>query len=147
MNNKIKIEDISTDKNYIGYLWVSDNPQPKEYLCPTNLKDELSKFSNTKNPFIVEGQLCDENKEVSYSIKYVDGEYIVILYDLRNDSKVGIVYDEKRYIPKRLHVSKILFRQYWKLEKEGTSNVDESLCLGMPVLVPGPLVFVEFENN
>ena len=147
MNNKIKISDIPCDIKYIGYLWMSDKPHPLEYHTPSVLKEILEGFSDTTNPFIIEGQLCDEKTEVSYSIKYVDGKYIVIKYDLKNIPEGWIPDEEdKEYISNsRLRASKILFRQYWKPEIEDSADVNESLCLGMPVLVPGPLVFVGFK--
>lgn len=158
MNKQININEIPIDKKYIGYLWLSDNPQPKEYHTPTDLKDVFKDFSDTTNPFIIEGQLCckeiDQNQKItiykSYSIKYADGQHIVIECDLTKIPDSWVVNDErqfKRFIPNRLQASKIVFIQYWKPEEENTINKEELSCLGMPVFAPGPLVFVGFEYN
>lgn len=149
MNKQININEIPIDKKYIGYLWLSDNPQPQEYHTPTDLKDVLKDFSETINPFIIEGQLCckeiDSNQKIttykSYSIKYVDGQYIVIEYDLTKVPDGWVVNDEqqfKKFIPNRLQSSKMVFIQYWEPE-------EDELCENMKMLKPGPLVFVGFE--
>ena len=137
-----ELSDIPKEREYIGYLWMSDCECPLEFHNPTVLEKELS-IDNNVNPFIVEGQLyCKEGDiEMSYSIKYVDNNYFVTEYDL-NMIRQNYVLDDmkliKTFIPNRIQASKIKFAQYWKEEPD-------VLCEGMPVLVPGPFVFVGFE--
>lgn len=145
-----RIENISkipTTEKYIGYLWLSDNPQPQVFHNPTDISGVLANFSDMGNPFIIEGYLYNKEKDVSYSIKYVDGKHIVIKYDLKNQPEDWI-FDEKsqlkKFIPNRLNASKIVFRHYW-IKSIPDTQEEESSCLGMPVLVPGPLVFTGFE--
>jgi CRISPR type III-associated protein (TIGR04423 family) len=125
--NKIEIT-----KKCEGYIWYSDKPQPKK-IAAEQYSLELDK---SKNPFVVEGQIYSEDEETSYSIKYVDGKYIVIKYEL---GKLGKIYDEKSFIANR-NVARIKFRQYWK-------QVKDDLCEGMITLVPAEYVFVGFEFN
>ena len=70
--------------NYEGYIWRSNAQTPK--LIVGDFKEDLS----VKNPFIIEGQLYDKAKRVSYSIKFVDGEfeneYPFLLQNLNADS-------------------------------------------------------------
>jgi CRISPR type III-associated protein (TIGR04423 family) len=124
------LSGIKINNSYVGYIWPSDRKKPE-------LTDfDLSKYSDDRNPFIVEGQLYSKTAEKSYSIKYVDGKHIVKEYDLKLLSEE---YDLKKFIPNRIEgVSKILFRQYWKPR-------EDELCGGMDVLVPADYVFVGFE--
>jgi CRISPR type III-associated protein (TIGR04423 family) len=127
--NKIEIA-----KKCEGYIWYSDKPQP-EKIAAEQYSLELDE---SKNPFVVEGQIYSEDANASYSIKYVDGKYIVIKYEL---DKLGKNYDEKSFIANRLeNVARIKFRQYWK-------RVEDDLCEGMITLVPAEYVFVGFEFN
>jgi CRISPR type III-associated protein (TIGR04423 family) len=127
--NKIEIT-----KKCEGYIWYSDKPQP-EKIAEEQYSLELDE---SKNPFVVEGQIYSEDEKSSYSIKYVDGKYIVIKYEL---GKLGEDYDEKPFIANRLkNVARIKFRQYWK-------QVKDDLCEGMTTLVPAEYVFVGFEFN
>ena len=138
-----QILDIPKDKKYVGYLWMSDCKYPLEFRDPTDLRDKLS-INETCNPFIIEGQLyCKEadGYEKSYSIKYVDGRYLVVEYDLNEIRKNFVLNDMKHietFIPNRIKASKLKFAQYWKA-------VTDELCEGMDVLIPGPFVFVGFE--
>ena len=61
---------------YQGYLWYSDKDQPKVL---NNVDSEIT-LDETKNPFVIEGQLFDGKRSIS--IKYVDGKYIVKKYVL-----------------------------------------------------------------
>jgi CRISPR type III-associated protein (TIGR04423 family) len=129
------MQEIKINKNCEGYIWYSDRQKP-EMIRAEKYSLELDE---TKNPFVVEGQIYSKDEQVSYSIKYVDGKYIVVP-TLLNDLK-GFVFDEKSFIPNRLDgVAKIKYRQYWKPEKD-------ELCEGMEVLVPAEYVFVGFEYN
>jgi CRISPR type III-associated protein (TIGR04423 family) len=127
------LSDINIDASYVGYIWLSNSSKP------ITSDFDLSAYNDNSNPFVVEGQLYSETKQLSYSIKYVDGKHIVSEYDLKNMLRE---YDEKKFIPHRIDgVSKILFRQYWEPEKD-----KDDLCAGMSVLVPAAFVFVGFEN-
>lgn len=66
---------------YQGYLWYSDQKEPKVF---NNELFELE-IADNENPFIVEGQLYDEENRASISIKYVDGNYIVNKYKVKEE--------------------------------------------------------------
>lgn len=128
---KTKIEK----SEYEGYLWYSDNTEPKVYLGNESFELELD---DNKNPFVIEGQLFDGKK--SYSIKYADGQYYVNSFDVKSsdfNSK-----DEKEYIPnsRMKDVNKIKFLQRWKTQ-------EDELCEGMEVLQPAELVFIGFDKK
>jgi CRISPR type III-associated protein (TIGR04423 family) len=131
MNRLINITEIPKERNYTGYLWMSDTKEP--------LTDSLDKhldITDSDNPFIVEGQLYAKEAQKSYSIKYVDGKHIVTEYDIPAKG----IYDEKIFIPNRIKKSGIVFRQYWKSQ-------NDDLCEGMEVLVPAAYIFMGFIHN
>lgn len=114
---------------YTGYLWYSNKTKPQVL---NNEEFELE-IANSENPFIIEGQLCDEKKSIS--IKYVDGEYIVKTYTLSDYTDTEL----DAYVPNRMDgVEKLLFKRAWKAESD-------DLCCGMDVLQPKELVFVGFK--
>ena len=120
---------------YQGYLWYSDQKEPKVI---NNQEFELEIVDNT-NPFIVEGLLYDG--ENSISIKYVDGEYKVKIYNVKKLNSENSHKKEKEFLPNRMKdVEKLRFLEYWKPQ-------EDSLCENMKVLQPAELVFIGFNNE
>ena len=153
--NETTLKDINPDLAYTGYLWMSDSKYPAllngaEYkslqLISSNSSNQINfeEITNESNPFIIEGQLYNKDANLSYSIKYVDGQHYVIAYDLGKIPDAWVFDKEKDlkiFISNRIKgVPKLKFRQYWKPETDG-------LCEGMEVLVPAGYVFVGFENE
>ena len=120
--------------NYTGYLWYSNEKKPKVYQ---NEEFELD-LDKIENPFVIEGQLYDEGRRLSYSIKFVDGKYIVKEYKL--DELKDVCYTEQTYQGNRMDGTTLCFYQYWREEPDG-------FCEGMNVLQPNELVFVGFNDN
>ena len=91
---------------YQGYLWYSDKDQPKVL---NNVDSEIT-LDETKNPFVIEGQLFDGKRSIS--IKYVDGKYIVKKYVLAELPKED--FTEQSLLAHRMKdVKSLNFRQYW----------------------------------
>lgn len=110
---------------------MSDAANPQVFQNETI---DLS-FDAIENPFVMEGNVAD--KDVSYSIRYVDGHYIVRQYNLHED----VEYTEQVYLPHRMsEVNGLRFRRYWREE------TDEQCC-DMQVLQPKEFVFVGFEEG
>lgn len=129
---KIEIKDINFEAKYQGYIWMSDNTQSEQYY---NEKIDKTLFES-KNPFVIEAQLYDEDNKLSYSMKTVDGELHIYKYDVKFKPKD---VKELSFIPNRMDkVSKLKFLQYW------TPQPDE-FCEKMEVLQPSAFVFVGFE--
>ena len=124
------VKTINITKDFQGYIWMSDQPKP-EIFDKDNDKELI--LDDTKNPFVIEGQLCDGKK--SYSIKFVDGEYKVITYDVTDDD----LENAKPYYPNRMN-KKLLFNQRWEAKKD-------ELCADMSVLQPTGFVFVGFDDK
>lgn len=130
----MKVNSIENNGKYVGYIWKSNEKTPKVF--DGGIFDES--LVNNDNPFIIEGQLYDEERAVSYSIKFVDGEYLIHKYEIANDASCN--YKEIAYIANRMDGKKLLFRQYWRPESD-------PLCENMKVLQPKELVFVGFKEE
>ena len=122
------MEQIEAAK-YVGYLWYSNEKKPmafdgSEPVPEMNLDEE-------KNPFIIEGNLWDEDGRNSIMIRYVDGEYIVRrtkvkeeesnassrAYSQAYESGSPIATTLKKYLAHRIEGVKCLcFLQYWQAE-------------------------------
>jgi len=133
-NYKLKLTVIDTTKSYEGYLWWSDKTKPDVYR-----NEKLPEWKEHLNPFIIEGQLYDNVNQKSYTIRFVDGNYLVNCFDLNELN--GLDYIPKEYLSNRIDgVSKLCFREYWR-------PVEDELCEGMEVLQPAEVVFVGFKNK
>lgn len=119
-----------------GYLWWSDQQEPK--VCQDEAIDLC--LDETKNPFVVEGQLYDKETKESYSIKYVDGQYLINIYKVTDEYLVNSVNEIKCYLSNRMGDRWLRFLRYWE-EKE-----DEN-CMGMPVLTFTKNVFIGFKEK
>lgn len=119
-----------------GYLWWSDQQEPK--VCQDEPIDIC--LDETKNPFVVEGQLYDKETKESYSIKYVDGQYLINIYKVTDEDLVNSVNETKCYLSNRMGDRWLRFLRYWE-EKE-----DEN-CMGMPVLTFTKNVFIGFKEK
>ena len=124
--------------NYVGYIWMSNENKPEVWKEPKSYSNELDASTN---PFIVEGMLWDADREVSYSIKYVDGKYIAHRWDLNTDFKGEDYEYQKETLTAHARMGgKLLFRRYWHA-------VEDAACLGMKVLKPYAQVFVGFNDK
>jgi len=121
---------------YEGYIWQSDKSEPSVYDGTEEFELELV---DSINPFIIEGQLYDKNRRKSYSIKYVDGHYIVHSFDVKDSDINNVNVEQKTFLPNRME-HKLCFLQYWREETD-------ALCEGMKVLQPAELVFIGFERK
>ncbi|MBD5358032.1 MAG: TIGR04423 family type III CRISPR-associated protein [Bacteroides sp.] len=127
--------------NYQGYYWMSDATDP---VIVAGLPTMLQTLDANVNPFVIEAQLYDPENHLSFSIKYVDGRYVVTRYDVKekiDDVRSG-KYDFitlKKYIANRMPGRELRFFQYWEEQPD-------NLCEGFPVLQPAGLAFVGFKT-
>lgn len=119
---------------YSGYIWDSDKKQP---LILNQIIPDKLEFLASDNPFVIESQLYDVDKNISYSFKYIDGEYLFIKYEIKN---LAGLYVSKPYIASFNNApGLLLFRQYWREELDEQCN--------MNVLRPKEFVFVGFKEE
>lgn len=123
---------------YDGYLWWSNSSKPEVLI-----DKEFDNFALDENvlPFIIEGQLYDCSSKTSYSIRYIDGEYTVVMTEISVDDLLK--GDVKHFLPHRMEgIGRLVFIQYWD-----KADDTDCLCEGMPTQVPGKLVFCGFEQK
>lgn len=130
---------------YEGYVWYSDQTQPMT-LIGEKWSDELDA---TKNPFIVEAQLYDKERKVSYSVKYVDGRYVAHRWDNVSREMENDEYSHCSFFANRVGKDKgetgltLHFVRHWAEENDSMCAISECKD-GMPVLQPKELIFVGF---
>lgn len=114
-----------------GYYWFSDSKQPVIVDGPFSGLNLL----DYNNPFVIEAQLYNKSEQLSYSVKYVDGQYFV------HKTKVTeqVINDAKSYISKWDDNERLLFTTTW-LKKQ------DPLCCNMRVFVPANLIFVGYKR-
>ena len=122
--------------NCEGYLWWSDLQEPKIY----NGEALDISLDETKNPFVVEGQLYDKKENKSYSIKYVDGKYLINIYKVETSDFTNKDNELKNYLSNRMGGRWLKFLRYWEEKK------DEN-CINMSVLTFTKNVFVGFKEK
>jgi CRISPR type III-associated protein (TIGR04423 family) len=130
---KININNIPFDLEYEGYYWYSNSKQPN--IVENTL---ISSAIFTEMPFIVEGNFFNEEKQISISIKNIDGTYLITITDF-NTLKISNLV-EQNYIAKNelTGISKIKLAQYWE-EGEADPYLEN-----MKTLIPTWVAFKGF---
>lgn len=127
--------------NYLGYYWMSDTTDP--VIVNGNLPEIISSLNPAENPFVIEANLFNQDDRMSYTIKFIDGNYVLTSCQIREklvDVESGI-YDNitlKEYYANRMPGLILLFFQYWREQPD-------PLCAEMPVLHPAEMAFVGFK--
>ncbi len=123
-------------KNGEGYLWWSDQQSPKVYQ-----KEQIDIcLDETKNPFVVEGQLYDKECGKSYSIKYVDGQYLINIFKVEEQDFNNPDNDQKAFLSNRMGDRWLQFLRYWE-------EIKDENCMNLPVLTFTKDVFVGFKEK
>lgn len=123
--------------HYEGYLWMSDEKEARVYSMKDVSTIDLYKNEGT---FVIEAQLCDTEKHVSYSVKYIDGKHFIMRYEFSGDDFNTGTITKKSFVAHRINdINTLHFLQCWEPK-------EDPACLGMPVLHPTHLVFTGFTN-
>lgn len=138
---RISIKDIKPH-TYEGYLWMSDQENPTVYE-----NDSVTLPEEGANPFVVEGQLYNETAGLSYSIKYVDGQYIVQEYEVTEADKANQDNQFKTYLSNRMGDQKLQFLRYWEEVLDEDNYKDGNNPNGLPVLTQTKNVFIGFKKK
>ena len=106
-----------------GYLWWSDQQTPAVYQDESidNCLDEA------QNPFVVEGQLYDKEEMKSYSIKFVDGQYLINKYKVDESDFINLDNEEKSYLSNRMDDRWLKFLRYWEEKEDEKDEADRVL--------------------
>lgn len=137
---KIRINEIKT-LTYEGYLWMSDKENPTVYE-----NESVTLPEEDANPFVVEGQLYNEKEGLSYSIKYVDGQYIVQEYEVTETDMKSPDNQVKTYLSNRMGEKKLQFLRYWEEVPDEDNFTDSNNPNGLPVLTQTKNVFIGFKK-
>ena len=133
-----KISNIDFALSYEGYLWMSNENKPRVFYPEAEIESQLF---NTPSPFVAEGYLFNKKKGVSFSIKYVDGQYLIYRNEVKLSDFDSENTDTVSCLTLRMSSSEILwakFLRYWQ-EKPDLE------CLKMNVLEVEKEVFVGFK--
>jgi len=129
--NRAALERIPAG-NYEGYLWYSDAEAPKVFPRDGAFTDDLE---TATIPFVVEGWLYDRENDTSYAIRYVDGKYLRVAYDLT-------LVDNQRteYVAHDLgDIKAFSVAEHWAPE-------EDPYCAKMPVLRHAWTAFAGFAS-
>lgn len=129
------IEQLSF-KEYVGYLWWSDQEKPE--IIDGNAPQ--GKLAEGTNPFVVEGQLYNKTEDVSYSIKYVDGKHVVRKYTGMKEDMNNKNHEVKEYLSNRMDGKWLKFLRYWE-DVPSTGETSNE----WPVLTQTKNVFIGFK--
>lgn len=138
---RIRINKIKS-LTYEGYLWMSDQENPTIYE-----NDSVTLPTEGANPFVVEGQLYNEKEGLSYSIKYVDGQYIVQKYEVTEADMKSQDNQIKTYLSNRMGDKKLQFLRYWEDVPDEDNFTDSNNPNGLPVLTQTKNVFIGFKKK
>ena len=138
---KIRINEIKS-LTYEGYLWMSDQEDPTVYE-----NDSVTLPIEGANPFVVEGQLYNRTEGLSYSIKYVDGQYIVLEYKVTEADVKNPDNQVKTYLSNRMGDKKLQFLRYWDEVPDEDNYTDNDNPNGLPVLTQTKNVFIGFKKK
>lgn len=130
------------ESKWTGYIWRSDSSIPEVIL---NAEFDFDCVKDDDNPFIVEGELYNEARQLSVSIRYIDGKHIFREFSpdsLDDDSrKTEIVYTPERAFDAK-GIKGLDFWQIWRAEEDPCCEDHEKKA--MKVLRPAELVFRGF---
>lgn len=138
---RIRINEIKS-LAYEGYLWMSDQEDPTVYE-----NDSVTLPIEGANPFVVEGQLYNRTEGLSYSIKSVDGQYIVLEHEVTEADMKNPDNQIKTYLSNRMGDKKLQFLRYWEEVPDEDNYRDSSNPKGLPVLTQTKNVFVGFKKQ
>lgn len=136
---RISINEIKS-LQFEGYLWMSDEEEPLVY---ENEIVTLPKEGD--NPFVVEGMLYNKAQGLSYSIKYVDGKYIIQEYVVSEADKKNPDNETKIYESNRMGGRQLQFLRYWEEVFDEDNYKDGNNPKGLPVLTQTKNVFIGFK--
>ncbi|MDL2213251.1 TIGR04423 family type III CRISPR-associated protein [Bacteroides sp. OttesenSCG-928-E20] len=137
MNNKTHNIPLA---NYEGYIWKSDQPKPEVLLN----KEYEQILTDGENPFVIEGFLFSAEALKSFSIKYVDGRYLVNEYSVATaeiDEATTYIASNRMKNVKGLK----MLRRWVEREDPGCPYTNAPDSAYMKVLQPRELIFVGFE--
>lgn len=150
--SKIEINEIPMDRSLTGYLWMSNEREPRVLEdCSIEQSNKQhganpALFQTGANPFIVEAELWDNANNLSYAIHHAGNEVVCQRYEVKAEDRNNRDNKEAVFLSHRMDGRKLRFLEYWEprrdidvLDVNGKPD-DEK----MPTLVMTHRVFVGF---
>ena len=135
MENTEQLKTILNSENiFLGYIWLSDQKEP---IVVKNEQIKISKL--LINPFVIEGNIIDKTKNISYTILHNGNDYNIYEFNL-SSLPASWVTDENDDLIKYQSIIPstewLYFQRYWKCE------IDLQ-CNGMSVYKPAAIIFID----
>ena len=122
--SKIEINEIPMDRKLTGYLWMSNEREPRV------LEDCSIEQSNTQhganpaliqtgaNPFIVEAELWDNANNLSYAIHHTGNEVVCQRYEVKAEDRNNRDNKEAVFLSHRMDGRGLCFLEYWEPRRD-----------------------------
>ena len=122
--SKIEINEIPMDRKLTGYLWMSNEREPRV------LEDCSIEQSNTQhganpalfqtgaNPFIVEAELWDNANNLSYAIHHTGDEVVCQRYEVKAEDRNNRDNKEAVFLSHRMDGRGLCFLEYWEPRRD-----------------------------
>ncbi len=135
MENTEQLKTILNSENiFLGYIWLSDQKEP---IVVKNEQIKISKL--LINPFVIEGNIIDKTKNISYTILHNGNDYNIYEFNLSSLPESWVTDENDDLIKYQSSIPEtkwLHFRRYWKCE------VDLQ-CNGMSVYKPAAIIFID----
>ena len=120
---------------YEGYLWYSDEERPV-FISDSRpfKKEDLS-----GHPFVVEGALFSKDKNISITIRNLDGKYLIHQFDLNDITPETYQTIDHEWFVAKDQARKAQMVEVWQLEED-----EHELCAKMPSFRPAFWIFKGF---
>ena len=153
--SKIEINEIPMDRKLTGYLWMSNEQEPRVLEnCSIDKSNKDKEGSPAvlelgRNPFIVEAELWDADAHVSYAIHHAGNEVVCQRYEVKDEDFRNSDNEKHDFFSHRMKGRKLCFLEYWEpkddiVVTDITGNAEEEM---MPSLVMTHRAFVGFTPN
>lgn len=150
--SKIEINKIPMDRKLSGYLWMSNEREPR-VLEDCSIEQSNERHENSPvllelgaNPFIVEAELWDAEAFVSYAIHHAGNEIVCQQYEVKAEDRDHNDNTETTFLSHRMDGRVLHFLDYWEPRRDvDVAGVSDELKDGkMSSLVMTRRVFVGF---
>lgn len=122
------IDELPTEAVVDGYYWLSNSPQP---TIIDQQPIQLDWFRRL--PFVVEANFYAPAERISYQVKNIDGDYLILRFDLRSLPAT----DRKEYLLDETGNRRYCMAEVWQ-------EVADDNLEGMTTLVPAWSAFMGF---
>ena len=119
--------EINKQAKYEGYIWLSDQTQPRVLLGE---EFDVDGITDSINPFVIEGQLWNAADGISISIRYADGKHVKHFHQVTNEELQGtLTVTTEQYISHIKGVGRLCFLRKMNCARISRRCVPRNSCL------------------